>query len=168
MSDEAEQEKRWNDFIEKARQEGRVMRGDASGPWEHNFYGEKWLILNGPSLNLAICLPFLLVLLKLSYTSSAPAASLGQSGLTTMKSQSPFLQATGRTMIYQDRIYWSATSTFTTGSNANPLNRQQGVSNPASLDSLQRCSQPACPIVQIARESNCGPRCLSAILASPH
>jgi hypothetical protein len=42
--DEAEKEKRWEDFWEKAEREGRIMRGDDNGPWEHLLYGEKWLI----------------------------------------------------------------------------------------------------------------------------
>jgi hypothetical protein len=42
--DEAEKEKRAKDFWEKAEREGRVLRGDDHECWEHDLFGERWLI----------------------------------------------------------------------------------------------------------------------------
>jgi hypothetical protein len=50
--DEAEKEKRWEDFWEKAEREGRIMRGDEHGCWEHDKYGERWLIFDRATVEL--------------------------------------------------------------------------------------------------------------------
>jgi hypothetical protein len=97
------------------------LRGDIHGPWEHEFYGERWFDFDRAANELVD---------KLVIHPSAAQAQLRKLCAmgeiravgTDDAAEKPksINQANGPTMICQDTKFWLATSTFTIGSVGNP------------------------------------------------